>query len=333
MKLLQKNLLVLVLSAFVYLAFFFFHHGQTSHTVNVLGATNNIALFQQPQTGRQPLLDAIQNAQKEIDMEMYLLTDKQIISSLIDAHNRGVSVQVLLEEHPFGTPTLNQKTYQKLKDAGINVLWTNPSFALTHEKAVIIDGVEVFILNQNLTTASFTKNREYDVIDANPDDVAQIKDIFFADANRKSISSNNSHLVVSPTNSRDMLISLLKGSQKEVDIEMEVIDDNEIIQVLEQKAAAIPVNIILPDFSEVTANKDVASQLSQHGVHVHTLSSPYVHAKLIIVDDEKAYVGSVNLTTQSMDANRELGIILSENDSINTLQADFQNDWNSSTTL
>ena len=45
--------------------------------------------------------------------------------------------------------------------------WTNSTFSLTHEKSIVIDKNKAFILNQNLTASSFSKNREYDVLDTN----------------------------------------------------------------------------------------------------------------------------------------------------------------------
>ncbi len=324
---LRKQLVILACFVLVYLAFFFFHPGHASRPVDISGVGNNLTLFEEPKDGRKPLLDGVENAQAEIDVEMYLLSDKEIIAALKSAHSRGVKVNILLEEHPFGSPSLNQTTYQALKSSGIAVSWANPTFSLTHEKVVVIDQKEAFILTQNLTASSFSKNREYDILDTNIQDVAQIEKIFFADAKRQAITSTDTNLVVSPTNARDVVMSLLKSATKEIAIEMEIIDDSQVIQLLEQKAENIPVEVVLPDFSKTAANKNTASQLRRHGVQVRTLSSPYIHAKLIVIDALKAYVGSVNLTTQSMDENRELGIIISQNDIVQKLQTDFQSDW------
>jgi phosphatidylserine/phosphatidylglycerophosphate/cardiolipin synthase-like enzyme len=58
-----------------------------------------------------------------------------------------------------------------------------------------------------------------------------------------------------------------------------------------------------------------------------------MHAKMIISDDKKAYIGSINFSTQSMDKNRELGIILTQQDIIQTISTTFQKDWNTATPL
>ena len=109
---------------------------------------------------------------------------------------------------------------------------------------------------------------------------------------------------------------------------MEYIEDEKIVSLLSDMANTTQIRLIIPTFSQFPANKDAIKRLAQAGVSVKTLSSPYIHAKMILVDDVKAYVGSINLSTQSMDENRELGIILSENESIKTLDETFSIDWN-----
>ncbi len=162
----KKNFLLLLFGACIYLAYFFTHLPSFSHT-QVLGVTTNLTLFEEPQDGRDFLVSSLNNARQEIDMEMYLLTDKQIIASLESARSRGVVVKVLLEQSPYAAGSINTKTEVELENKGIDVEWTNPAFSLTHEKAIVIDNQEVFILSQNLSAASFTKNREYDIVDTN----------------------------------------------------------------------------------------------------------------------------------------------------------------------
>ena len=331
MKFLRKHFLLVFALFFVYSIFFVTHLPSKKQTPHIQGAVNNLTLFEQPQNGREPILSAIDLAQQQIDVEVYLLSDKEIIQHLIDAHNRGVVVNVMLEQHPFGGGNVNTKTEKELKDAGVNVEWTSSDFALTHEKTIVIDKSVAFILNQNLTVSSFTKNREFDIITENPDDVLEIETIFVSDWKRESYVSSNPNLVVSPINARSVLTSLLNSAGQTIDIEMEVIEDRDIIQILKEKAKADVIRIIIPDFSEVAANKEEAVVLEQNGVDVKTMGSPYVHAKLVIIDDQKAYVGSVNFTTQSLDRNRELGIIIEQQNIIQTLTNDFANDWERAT--
>lgn len=323
----RKKFLLLLILFFVYGAFSVSHLHTSSP--QVLGAQQNLTLFEEPIVGKDPLLSAINASQKEVDVEVYLLSDKDIITSLMHACQRGILVQILLEQHPFGGGTVNQQTYQTLSNSCVKVAWTNPSYALTHEKTVVIDSKEAFILTQNLTTAAFVKNREYDVTDVNPQDVLEIVNIFHADWNRTNFIPSTTNLLISPITSRDNLMQLITNAQQSLSIEMEAIDDPQIIALLIQKAPSVKISLILPSFSQMAANKKVAQKLSNAGVVIKTMSSPYIHAKLIIADVRKAYVGSINLTTQSMDNNREVGVLITEQDIVQNLSSDFAADWES----
>lgn len=329
---LAKNLLLLALIAVVYAWFFAFHYvpqkiQNTSH--QVLGASANVTIFIQPESGRKPIIDAINNAQKEILVAVYLMSDKEIIQALSNAKKRGVNVDVMLEKHPFGGGNLNNKTKTDLESNNISFSWTNPSFTLTHEKAIVIDGILAFILNQNLTTSSFTKNREYNVLDLNPEDVKEIRNMFINDWERKPFTpSKTTNLIVSPINSRSAVATLINSATQTIDLELEILVDEQLASLISEKAKTIQIRLITPTFSQISANEKNARKLKESGVLVRTLSSPYVHAKLILVDGKKAYVGSVNLSPQSMDENRELGIILSQSQSLQSLSSTFESDWN-----
>ncbi len=292
-----------------------------------MGASNSVLLFQEPIDGREPILEALDDAEREIHVAMYLLSDQQIIDELIEEKEEGTDVLVMLEEKPFGGGTINQKTRKKLEDAGVNVRWTNPSYALTHQKAFVIDDNKALILNQNMTTSSFGNNREFNIIDEDLSRVAEIEKMFLSDWERKSFYPTKSDLVISPYNARGKLSALIKHASSSIDVEMEILQDSEIVKLLGQKAKSIPVRIIIPEVAKLPSNSDSAMKLKKAGAIVKEISTPHIHAKLLLIDNTRAYVGSVNFSTQSMDENRELGIIVSEFDVIDDLTETFENDW------
>jgi cardiolipin synthase len=331
----KKHLITIILTFIVYTSYLiFFWHSQQPTTLNIPGAQTNLLLYEQPESKHQPLIDAIKSAEHEILVKMYLLSDKEIIKALIDAREHGVKVMVILEKNPFGGSGLNPKTKKELDNNGVMTQWSNPSFALTHEKTIIIDANKAFILTQNLTTSSFSKNRDYNILDTNPIDVAEIRNIFIADWKRKSFSPPpNTNIIKSPDNSRAAITTLLNNATQTIDIEIEVIADAKLVKLLSKKAKSTTVRLIAPEISQLEANEPALTKLSLAGVQVKTISSPYMHAKMIITDDRKAYIGSINFSTQSMDKNREIGIIITQEDIIQTLSTTFQKDWDTATPL
>jgi cardiolipin synthase A/B len=330
----KKIISTLLLMLVVYAWYFFTQTPQQTKPLNVPGANTDVALYVQPESGHTPIVDAIDSAKSEVLVEVYLLSDKQVISALEDARSRGVDVKVMLEEHPFGGGDLNNKTKTELDKNTIQTEWSDPAFALTHEKAIIIDQSEVLILSQNLTSSSFSKNREYDVFDTNPSDIQEIRNIFIDDWERKSFSPPaNSDVIESPDNSRAALTTLIANAKSSIDMETEDIDDSILINLLSQKAKTLSVRLIVPTLSQVASNKPALQELASAGVQVRTITSPYMHAKTIITDDDKAYTGSINFSTQSLDKNREVGIILTQPDSIQKLTNTFATDWSDASPL
>jgi phosphatidylserine/phosphatidylglycerophosphate/cardiolipin synthase-like enzyme len=329
---LRKNFIFLFLIIAVYIWYFATHTIHDIAPTKVLTANSQVSLYVEPENGKTFLTSEIKKAKKEIFVEVYLLSDKDVISALEEARTRGVNVEVMMEEHPFGGGGINPKTKSELSKHRVNVAWTNPNYSLTHEKSIVIDGKEAFIMNQNLTTSSFSKNREYDILDRNSNDVAQIRNIFISDWKKQGYSPpNESSLVISPVNSRKILTSLIRKPAKTLDLEFEEIQDPVVITQIADLAKTERVRVIIPPLPKLDVNSKAAQQIKSSGGSVRFLSTLYPHAKLIISGGNTAYVGSINLSTQSMDENRELGIILSNTKILNTLSQTFETDWNNAT--
>jgi phosphatidylserine/phosphatidylglycerophosphate/cardiolipin synthase-like enzyme len=54
---------------------------------------------------------------------------------------------------------------------------------------------------------------------------------------------------------------------------------------------------------------------------------PDTHIKMVLVDDATAYVGSVNLSWNSLTNNREIGVLLWETAAISAISEMFDGDW------
>ena len=52
-----------------------------------------------------------------------------------------------------------------------------------------------------------------------------------------------------------------------------------------------------------------------------------LHAKAIVVDGQRAYVGSENLSANSLDNNREVGILVGDMRVIHKLENTMRVDW------
>ena len=281
-------------------------------------------VFLEPGDGRPPILDEIAAARRSVDLEVYLLSDETILKALEEAQRRGVAVRVILEEHPFGGQGNQPTIFARLQDAGIAVRWSNPLFRFTHIKTMVVDDEVALIMNLNLTASSFSKNREFAVITTEPEAVRTAAAIFEADWTRGP-EPDPGPLVVSPTNSRHELLALIDGATTSLEVYAEVLRDPETLAALGDAAGrGVEVRVIVSpnaDFSEARA------QLVAAGVDLRLLSRLYVHAKVVVADGERAFIGSQNFSATSLDLNRELGIIVDDPVSLARIQRIFETDF------
>lgn len=300
-------------------------------------ATTGVQVFVEPDAGETPILHAIEGATTSVWVEVYILTDRNVIHALEDAAGRGVDVRVLLETNPFGGGAVGaQQTLQELRAASVKAEAADPAFHYTHEKALVVDGATAYILTANLSRAGLGggtggagANRDYGVVDTNAADVAEVAAIFTADWNRTAYQPHDARLVVGPVNARAALAALIASADTSLSVEDEEMYDQRSEDALiaaARRGVAVSVVLPPPDTSADSYAPDVA-RLKQGGVHVRYLSVPYMHAKLMLADGTLAFTGSENFSATSLDENRELGIVLADREALATLGAAFAHDW------
>lgn len=286
------------------------------------------AVFVEPGDGAYPILKQIAEAEQSIRAAFYLLSDEDVIGALAEARERGVDVRVILEESPFGGGESNGRAREILIQSRVAVMWGNPTFRYTHIKAMVVDDETAIVMTLNPTRSAFTRNREFGLILRDPDAVAEIAAVFDADWSRETASVRHEALAWSPINSRRKLSALIRGASTTLDVECPYLLDEEIESLLMDAARrGVRVRFVTAPSSEADINARALSRLDAAGIAVRYLPSPYVHAKVVIANGTKAFVGSVNLSATSLDFNRELSILVAHPDAVGTLLATFEKDW------
>ena len=301
------------------------------------------------------LLNAIKGAQTAVHVEMYLLSNAKYISALLALGAAGKDVKVVLNQSfPTGTPTANTNasSYAQLSgQPGVSVHWapTTTGFdSYTHEKAVIIDPAggsdsQVWIMTMNLDTDAPKYNREFLAQDTNAADITEAEDIFEADYASTSITPTGD-LVVAPSPQNDavsVLVGLINSATTGIAMEAEEFDDSgtqteeKVFNALTAKAQAhIPVHLVLEDSTDSAQSSAVAALQAAGGVVVGYACSASldIHAKALVVDGARAYIGSENFSGGSLGYNRELGVYFTEASEVAKVQTTIQNDFVGGTT-
>ncbi len=285
-------------------------------------------LFIEPEEKEAPILREIEKAQKSINLEMYLLSDKKIIQALKDAKKRGVEIKIILEKNPYNLEWFNKKIFKELKEVGIQTQWSNSEFSLTHSKFMIIDDQKAIIMTCNFTYSGLNNSRDFGLINFDLKDVLEIKKLFEADWQKESFFSSRPNLVISPINSRFKLESLIKNAKSEILIATEIMKDQSIQELLiKAQKNGVQVKILLADIKTGEINRDTGKYFQTQNMQVKYLQKPFLHAKIMIIDNKILYLGSINFSSASMDENRELGILLVNKALIQQVRDVFEKDW------
>lgn len=284
-------------------------------------------LFVAPDDGYPPVIREIDAAECTVDVSVYILSDDLVIDALRYAVDRGVQVRVMLEEHPFGGGGGQDEVREQLELHGVEVRWSGSDIRFSHAKYIVIDRQVAMFMNQNLTTSGFRTNREFGVITTDRSSVIQAHVLFDRDWDHDPLDDPDGPLIVSPTNSRARYLALIGGAERSIDFYAEVIRDFEIVDALEAAAArGVAVRLIV-DASFDEATQEIAVRLHHGGAEIRLAETLYIHAKLMIIDDEIAIVGSQNFTPTSLDDNREVAIAIDDATLIARCLAIFERDW------
>ncbi|HKP43934.1 phospholipase D-like domain-containing protein [Mycobacterium sp.] len=291
-------------------------------------------LIVQPDDGVEPVREFINSAENSLLIKQFTFTEPSLIAAVIDRQKAGVDVRVMLNPARSGGDRANDETYEQFQNAGIAVQWSNPNFYVTHEKSVVVDEKAALVATFNLMEKYFTLTRDYGIITENPYHVAQIVDVFNADwEHRDWVCSAYEGLLWSNSNSRYHMAQFIDTATQRIDVQHPKYVDAVILERLASAAdRGVKVHVLCGGkhgISEWDILDTFASlrTLRRFGAKVHKQKNLRVHAKLIIVDDAQALVGSMNIDRSAFDLRRELGITIDDAAAVARLKEVFTSDW------
>ena len=298
------------------------------------------SLIVMPDDTGKPILDAIAAAKKSLRIKMFLFSDPALLAAVIAAHRRGVKVLVMLNPARRGGEPENEATRTKLKKAGIEVIDSNPIFAVTHEKSMVVDDETAFVKSLNWETKNLTETRDYAVVTADSDEVREVIDCFEADWRRKKFAlGKRPRLIWCNANGRDRIAEFIDGAKHRLFVQNERYQDAVIIERLVRAAErGVKIHVMVRPPHTLKKEKLVEGVggiriLNDVGVKVHKLKHLKLHAKMLLADGKRAIVGSINFSPGSFDTRRELAIEVSDKHIINRLHKIARHDWKHSQPL
>ena len=294
-------------------------------------------LIVQPDHGEKPVMDFLNSAHKTVALKQFTFTHPLLLDTVMALHKKGVRVRVMLNGAKATGERLNDPFFEKMKSTGIEVQWSNPSFLVTHEKCIIVDGKSALLPTFNFMEKYFQATRDYGVLTNDPVQVEQIQKCFDCDWERKPFHPlEDAGLAWSPGYARQFVCKLIDRARKTLDVQHPKFAEPVI---LERMLAAIDRGVrvrILCGGKHGLHQPDLMYSFAlwrlmhQAGARVHKQRNLRAHAKLLVVDDKWALLGSQNFDQPAFDLRSEVAIEVRDAAIVQDLTSMFERDWETS---
>ena len=272
-------------------------------------------LIVQPDSGIAPVLTAIKQAKKSIDILIFRLDRRDIALALEQAVARGVIVRALTAHTNRGGEKNLRKLELELLEGGVTVSRTADDLLRYHGKMMIVDGRMLHLFGFNFTTLDIDKSRSFAVVVKHRKLVQEATKLFEADFNRQPYVPGYSRFIVSPENSRDRLTQFIKGAKKELLIYDPEVSDNALLQVLTSRTkAGLDLRII----GKVDERWELRGE---------KLPDRRLHVRAIVRDGSRAFLGSQSLRKLELEKRREIGMIIDDRKVVGEMREVFLRDW------
>ena len=272
-------------------------------------------LIIQPDSGIVPVVKAIRNARKTIDIFIFRFDRDEIEKALAAAVQRGVAVRALIAHTNRGGEARLRKLEQRLLAAGVLVSRTADDLLRYHAKFMVADST-LYLFGFNFTKLDLDKSRSFAIATRDGKAVQEALKLFEADVTRQDYSPGKSNLVVSPENARAMLSAFLSGARKELVIYDAKVFDPAMVKLLKERVAkGVSVRVI-----GSIKGKDT-------GVETRKLAGMRLHVRAIVRDGTRAFVGSQSLRKDELENRREVGLIVSNPPVARKILQAFESDW------
>ena len=293
-----------------------------------------------PDDTADAIIDPINAACHSLNIRMFLFTDPTLLNAVIAAKQRGVHVRVMLNPARRDGTSDNDVTRKALQAAGVAVKDSSTEFAVTHQKSMVIDNRVGFIESLNWETRDLTETRDYAVETTKKSEVAEMVRCFDADwAERPFTPETGSQLIWCPNNGRQRIADFIDGAKHTLWLQNERYQDMVIIERLVRAVnRGVRVHIMARELHKLKRKKlfeGVSGLRIVHdvGAKVRTLRHLKLHGKIMVADDSRAIVGSINLSPGSFDDRRELAIETSSDHVVRRLVDTARHDWKHSRKL
>lgn len=294
------------------------------------------------------IINTVSKAKNYVLLEFYIYKNSQnlnlLTSAIYSALSRGVKVEIAYDYFA----SFNLKTssvFSSLSDAGCKVypykkIGTFIGFNFNkrnHRKIAVIDGEVGFLGGINFSNEEKLPSKDCG-LKVFGDGAKQIENMFYRligtgrEFDFLVKNPNNGYILPFSANGKAIvkqtLLNLIRLAKKQVVISTPYLSlDEEMVSTLKYLLEiGVSVKIMLAqNRSKIVqaVNYSYAKELCLQGVEIYYYKPKFLHQKMIVIDDNLAFLGSANFDYRSFNYQVESGIIIYDNSVIAELLLDF----------
>jgi phosphatidylserine/phosphatidylglycerophosphate/cardiolipin synthase-like enzyme len=269
-----------------------------------------------------PLVEAINSARQSVDVAAYNLSLDSVRNALINAHQRGVAVRVVMESE-----NMDRSDPQKLIEAGVPVVGDRRE-GLMHNKFIVIDRSEIWTGSMNFTdSGAYTDNNNLVLIRSTPlaeNYTTEFEEMFLTDVYgpEQGVATPNQVVRVNGTRIENFfspddgtsrrINELLNNAGESIYFLAYSFTNDEFGQILIRKSGAGLEVVGVLEEEQVNSNQGTEfDPLRQAGIDVRLDGNPeLMHHKVFIIDEKVVVIGSYNFSRNAETLNDENSLIV-----------------------
>jgi len=269
-----------------------------------------------------PLVQAIDGAKLSIDVAAYSITLNSFRNALLNAHDRGVDVRIVME-----STNMDSSDVQRLLEAGIPIVGDRQN-GLMHDKFVIIDRSEVWTGSMNFTDSG-TYDDNNNLIRIHSTEMAEnftkeFEEMFLENRFGENIEPATPHPSLEIDGTRvDTFFSpddgvlthlavVLSGAEESIYFLAFSFTSNDLGAIVRDKAKKDLTVQGVMDEEQISSNQGTEfDPFKQAGVDVRIDGiDGQMHHKVFIIDESIVVLGSYNFSQSAETRNDENLIVI-----------------------
>jgi len=271
-----------------------------------VAASSKEKLILDPAERKAALLSVIAGAKRRLVLSLFRCDDFSVLDALAAALERGCEVEAILTKRAKGGKKRLKKLWAALEEMGAVVTRYGDPVVKYHAKYLVADESTAIVTTLNPTRRCFSRTWDAVLITQDASVVKGLLTLFRADAAGAPLPSRrpiSRRLIIGPERSRAEISALIAGARHSIRILDHKLSDPDLVGLLrERRNEGITVSVI--------------------GRHPMGPIEP--HGKMMIIDEQRAILGSTALSTLSLDFRREVSVVIHQPALVKQLNMAYQ---------